>query len=365
MNQYRTFVLEGRMVAEQPLATCSKDLLDREGAKNKPVPVPSTQTALGKRLFFPATGIRGGLRRAARDVVRDHVIEATGNTKPFDLDTHYMLTLGGIKGSGEEDRTSISMIHEVRDKNPLLNLFGAGDAGSIGFLAGRLSVGNALCEDASEPVIFSGARSDDLYRDKDQVAYLSEADLLQLTDRAQATRQRSQIKNKISSLRRHYYKSSRDGASETELAAITTDVDALEQQLVDMKSDDISDNSVGMPLAGWQAIPQGARMSHRMILKRSRDVDLGMLLASLERFSLHPLLGAHYAQGNGLVSCEWDVFEITLKGKASIGRVSFEPFSGLTITDSEDAGSVLSGALSRFHDFMAGDEWDFSIPGRG
>ena len=96
-NTCRTFVVEGQITAEAPLATCSKDLKDREGRDNTPMPVPTTQTEKGLRLMFPATGIRGALRRRARDVLRATAIAVTGNEKPFSLDQHYFLTLGGSR----------------------------------------------------------------------------------------------------------------------------------------------------------------------------------------------------------------------------------------------------------------------------
>ncbi|MFG6179640.1 hypothetical protein ACGTN6_20620, partial [Halomonas sp. THAF12] len=263
MSQRSNYVFEGRITAEQPLATCSKDLLDREGGKNKPVPVPHTQTAQGPRLMFPATGLRGTLRRRVRDVVRQRVIEITGKDKPFDLDTHYMLTLGGIKGSGEEDKTSVLRIQEVRDSNPLLNLFGAGDAGTVGFMSGRLSVGNAICDEASEPAIFSGARADDLYRDPDQLAFMGDADLMNLADRSKGNRARSQLKAQRSQLTRDYYTAKAEQASNNRLDAIQSQMAEVDAEMDRIKAETGSDNSVSMPLAGWQAIPVGARMSHR------------------------------------------------------------------------------------------------------
>ncbi|CAM3864699.1 hypothetical protein VRRI112168_03770 [Vreelandella rituensis] len=352
------YVLEGKITAEQPLATCSKDLFDREGKKNQPTPVPHTQTALGKRLMFPSTGIRGTLRRRVRDVVRDRVIELTGNPQPFDLDTHFLLALGGIKGAGEEDKTSVMRIHEVRQKNPLLNLFGAGDAGTIGFLEGRLGMGNAICDDAMEPVIFSGARSDDVYRDPDQARFLSDADLLQLSERSMGNRELSRLKADLRKRNSDIYGALSRNADDAEVQAIREDVANIEAQMNEVREESGSKNSVGMPLAGWQAIPQGAVMSHRMIVRRASDVDMGLLLAGLDAWSLEPIIGAHVANGNGLVSAQWDLFEVTRKGKVLVGTVRCEPFSNAVLT----GDGRLEGFVAAFDTFMADMNWDFNVP---
>lgn len=351
------FVLEGNLVAEQPLATCSKDLLDREGKKNQPVPVPHTQTAQGKRLMFPASGIRGTLRRRVRDVIRDRVIELTGDPQPFSLETHYMLTLGGIKGSGEEDKTAIQRIHETRISNPLLNLFGAGDAGTLGFMAGRLGVGNAICKDAMEPVIFSGARTDDVYRDADQATFLSDADLLQLTEQSAGNRQLSRLKAEARKLESQIYRMRSQDAADSEIQAVRDQITSLEKEMDDIRESSGSKNSIGMPLAGWQAIPQGAQMDHRMLVRRVTDVDMGLLLAGLDAFSLDPIIGAHVANGNGMVSAEWEVFEVTRKGKVSLGTVSCDPFNNAVLV-----GERLQAMVAAFDAFMEKREWDFSVP---
>lgn len=354
---HATYVFEGHIVAEQPLATCSKDLLDRKGRKNQPVPVPSTQTEKGERLMFPATGLRGGIRRACRDVVRRHVMEKQDTDTPFDLDTHFFLTLGGIKGAGEEDKGSISRIADLREKNPLINLFGAGDAGTVGFVAGRTSIGNAICQDPLEPVIFSGARSDDIYRDPSQADFLSDADLVMLTEISSGNRELSRMKGESAKLRRAYAEAKSNGEDDKAQQA-GRELDALAEKIEQTRADSGSKNSVGMPLAGWQAIPQGAVMDHRMVIRRATQVDIGLFLASLSAFSLEPFVGGHYASGNGLVSAEWDVYEVSLtKGKQLVGKVKLAPFD---LADIE--GETLTQAHDAFTAFMASGDWDFSVP---
>lgn len=357
MNTHKSFIFSGVLRAEQPLATCSKDLLDREGVKNKPVPVPSAQTAKGKRLMFPATGLRGKLRRAARDVVRAHVTQITGQEKPFSLDEHYLLTLGGIKGSGEQVRTSVAHEAEWRQKNPLISMFGAGDAGDLGFVQGHISVGNAICKSAFEPTIFAGARTDDLYRDKAQIAFLTDEDVASLVRQAVGGKDRSTLGAEIKALEASM-KAARKAGNTEEVEAIQAKIaQAKEQQQAVKDATGTSDVSIGMPLAGFQAIPQGEEMEHSMFLMRSNEVELGLLLKALEQMAMNPFVGAHYATGCGMVSGSWEVFAAALDGKKSLGTVSFQPFGGLEVT-----GSALTDAVAAFEGFIQSKAWDFGIP---
>lgn len=352
----KTFVFVGGLTSVQPLATCSKDLKDREGASDKPTPVPHTATAAGDRLYFPATGIRGKLRRCARNVIRQHLIETTGNKTPFTLDDHYFLTLGGIKGKGATEKSSVAHEAQWREKNPLLSVFGAGDAGFLGFVHGHLSVGNAVCQEPVRPALFNGARTDEFYRDSSQAQFLSEEDVASLVLRAQGNRDSSSVRGELKKAEMALRKSRR-GADENQTASWQEKVDALTAEIADIKSNSgASDVSVGMPLAGYSAIPEGQFLEQRMHLLRSNDIELGLVLASLNAFALEPILGAHAASGCGLVSGRWAVYEVTNKGRELIGNVSFEPFDTLEIE-----GAALSVAVDAFHNALKGDV-DFSVP---
>lgn len=362
------YVIEGLITAQQPLATCSAALKESEErlrgkASNPPTPVPYINTPQGRRLMFPATGIRGKLRRALRDVLRNNLIARTGNDKPLSLDEHYFLTLGGVKGDESVDRASVSHEQQWRDSNVLLSLFGAGAAGVLGMVHGRLAVGNAICEAESQPIVFSGARSDDLYRDKSQVEFLSDADVQALIAQAEGNRDASLIKQEIKALDKA--RKAARAAQDAELVEkLSAQIDALEHSATAVKADAGVKNSVGMPLAGWEAIPAGAVMQHRFILNNANHVELGGLLAALDQFSTMPVLGAHFAAGCGLVSGEWEVFKVTPGvGKTSLGVLVLEPFAGLLDTQAPK-GSELFTARAAFQEYLASEQFSLAIPSK-
>jgi hypothetical protein len=357
----KTHLLIGRLFSEQPLATCSKDLKDsyeaRHGA-NRPIPVPVMATARGSRLYFPATGIRASLRRSCRDVIRSHVIASTGDKTPFSLDEHYLLTLGGIKSSGEGDRASIAEEARWRGLNPLLSLFGAGAAGFLGFVEGHLHVGNAITEEPCDPVSFSGARTDDLYRDKTQIRYLSDDDISALIARSRGNKSRSNLNGELNTAKKAL-RSAKSKGSESEIAAAEAVIAQLEAQIkLALAESGAGDVSVGMPLAGYQAIPQGVKLDHTLRIVRGNDVELGCLLASLNAFAALPVLGAHKATGCGLVSGRWEVFEVTAEaGKQSLGEAILTPFEPLELST-----TVLNDKMAVFRAFLDSGKWDFGIP---
>lgn len=355
------YVLEGEIKAEQPLATCSAALKEAEGGKGKPIPVPHMQTPEGNRLYFPATGIRGKLRRALRDVLRENEIKRTGNDKPLSLGQHYLLTLGGIKGSEETDKASVDQESQWRERNVLLSLFGAGDAGYMGMVHGRLAVGNAICESVSVPHVFSGVRSDDLYRDRSQIEFLSQTDISALVAQSQGNRDASGFKKEITVLEKAR-KAARAAKEADRVDELSVKIEQLETEMKNVKAETGAKMSVGMPLDGWQAIPAGAVMRHRFMLNNAKPTELGALLAALDHFSALPTLGAHLAAGCGLVSARWELFKVVPgEGKTSLGVLVLEPFAG-AVTIEAPADSEVFAARKAFQDYLAGDQFNLSIP---
>lgn len=360
-----TYILIGHLTANQPLATCSKDLKDeaeRRFGKNYPTPVPSVPGKLGQHLMFPSTGIRGKFRRSLRDVFREKLIELTGNPKPFTLDQHYMLTLGGVKDDSDSDKATIAMEAEYREKNPLISMFGAGAAGNLGFVTGRLQVSNAICVEAAEPIRFTGARTDDLYRDTDQINYLTDDDVQSLIQRAEGNRDASKIRGEIRQAETKVKALKKKGSAE-ELVVANGILEALKAKLDKVLDDSgASSVSVGMPLSGWQAIAAGSVMDHQMTLTQGTQVELGALMAMLEQFSLNPILGAHYANGCGEVKGSWDVYRAARGGKQLLGSISFEPYEGVVSIEAAP-GSELYQAKEAFESMLSEGRFDMSIPG--
>lgn len=351
-------LFEGRIVSEQPLATCSKDLADSRRSSSDPIPVPSMMTGKGNRLYFPATGLRGGWRRALHHLMREHLIAITGNPTPLNINDHYVSTIGGVKGSGEANKASVMHLAKARESNPLLSLFGAGDAGALGFVRGKINIGNAIVADdyANIPAVhFSGARSDEFFRSPEQTKYLSTDDLDKLLRQGLANRERSKLQGQIDAKKRQL-KSIKDRASD-EYVALDAEIKQLDAQAKSVvKEAEGSDNSVGMPLAGFLAIPPMVEMDHKIRIVQATSIELGAFLASLRQFSANPLVGAHHNTGCGEISGTWDVYSMGAGAREKLGSVSMG-FGHFIIE-----GDVLVAADAAFNQLMQSGNFSMATP---
>lgn len=88
--------------------------------------------------YLPANGIRGLLRRLATKKLVDAVKENDKIEELKDTDLHAMLSGSGVSKSG----LKFKEIEEIREKNPILSLFGTGI-----LISGKLKVADATPQD--------------------------------------------------------------------------------------------------------------------------------------------------------------------------------------------------------------------------
>jgi len=119
------------------------------------------------------------------------------------------------------------------------------------------------------------------------------------------------------------------------------------------KDSGAGDNAIGRPLAGYKAIPQGETLNHKFSLFQATEVELGLLLAGLNHFSLFPFVGAHYATGCGEIAGSWTAYEITQKGKIEIGTIEIGDYEPIKLS------GKLPEILSLFENFMDTKSYDF------
>lgn len=350
---FRNFIFEGHITAESPLACCPKNWADlSKKPKGLPLPIPKIMYRGDyRRLCFPASSLRGTLRRHTRDIVREYMIDLTGQDKPFTLTDHYWLTLGGIKQSGKEDKASVLDMEQTRAQNPLISLFGAGDP----FIAGHLSIGYAVAIESISPVVLAGVRTDDLKRSPDQLRFLKTGEVDQMIEQAQGNARRAQLQKDIDALKIEIKK-----ADKADKVALKESLAVMEGDLKAQK-EETGDVSIGMPLAGWEAIPEGTQLHHRMALHNrlgtTAMLELGLLLSALSRFGLDPYVGAHRAHGCGLISAHWAVKEITPKGKTEIGTVCMNSFDELDLSD--DPHGIFASAVDAWETAKASRSLEF------
>ena len=340
-----TLVFRGELQAESPIAINPPDIRKKRGSDQpQTLPVMSVFLDHGyvETVYIPASSIRGALRRCALQVVRDALIAASGERTPLDLETHYFLSIGGVKGREKEDKLNLTKQMERRRRNPLISLFGAGDPWVQGRLCTHSAIPKTPLTLAATPVI-NGVRSDDFMRSPDRLTFMAPDQVARWLLMREQTSEVAAVKTRSRQLRRAIAQANRNGdASQAQDLA-----EELKQAEGTIHS---SANPVNLPLAGYHAIPKGARMDHSFMLINADLVEIGLFLASLKRFAALPLLGGHRNHGCGLISASWTLFLRHADGIEQQGELRLAPYSELTL---DGAGELLRAAEQAWLDRAA------------
>lgn len=292
--------------------------------------------------YFPASSIRGAIRRACRDVLFDVMADTR-----WGLELHRLLTIGGVSASGPEGDINIGAIQAFRERNPLISLFGATSGPNHPWIEGFLSIGHAIPAVPFLPPIVTGVRTDPIRRNPEEIVMLDEQSAAALDDIFNAGRMVSKLKRELEQLNAQLKmaKKANDSAKTTELM---DQIANLTEKLNDAAAKSGTSVSIQLPLSGYEVIPPSLPLNQRIVGRSLSLVELGLFVAGLRRFAKDPLLGAHQAHGCGLVRCQWDVVlgEIT-------GKVLLEPFVDMVI-EGEGLSDLLIKAEDHFKRSMSG-----------
>ncbi len=334
----------GTFTAVSPLAVA---VMDADTNEDGAVLLPRVGGKKGQ-VYYPATGFLGTLRRALRNEIRDAVITATGNEKPWDVETFFLLTVGGLGfDPGNDVRLDMA---DRRRLNPLESLFG-----SVRMRA-HLGAGNLYMtsEIKDDLPIQGGVRTNDFARDPEELAYLNDEDVERLRHRLQYSSEKTETntnvksgKGKMSALKKKLEKAVADGneAQEKEILAIMDEelkhLEIAKAGQAELKKQGL--NAIQMPWKGYEYFPVGTQFSHRFSVFSMTPTELGFLLAAFRRFAALPRLGGHWHHDCGWVSAEW-----TLRTQdGNLGKITVSFDDGFKVT-----GEALESALKIFDDMV-------------
>lgn len=334
--QKATYVFNGSAVAHSPLTSCGPSLSQKSGKGARLI--PTFFNASGEYMYMPGGGFRSKLRMAATALTREAIIAR--EMRKLSLLDAQLLRVGGVKQKGTEAIMDTVEYLEMVRKNPLLGVFGAGTP----WVAGKVMVGHLICQEFNqagrfEPMLIDGVRTDTIQRDPEMVQFLDDKAMTLYAQSIAKVKAYAKTKNEIRAL-------IAKGAAEkdpVQKKKYYSDAKELEAKTKDDKT--VSEKQ---PLAGYMAIPPRAVMDSKIRLLNASEVELGCLLACMQRFALEPLLGAHMAHGAGEVGINWT---IKIAGQGVIGTVEIVPFEGLTIVDATPQ-KPLANALGAFEKYM-------------
>lgn len=269
---------------------------------------------MGGKLYIQASSIRGKLRRLARDVI----YEETGCVK-LPLADFYFLTLGGIKSGkteGEkdsEDKLAVNKVMAVREKNPLVSLFGAMAPQTI---PGRLMVSHAIAMNDIPTDIVKHVRTNDLVRTPEMVGILNDSALSDYLAMKGEADVRSKVSADIKVKQAHLRKLDKGSDAYATLSAEINDLKEGKKGMTQVQ--------VGLPNLEYEVIPQGAKLSSRFTLSGATEREAILFLKAMDRFAQNPQLGGKANHGLGVVAGEWDVrFRSAGKPMETAGRLTF------------------------------------------
>ena len=331
-----TWLFTGTITTREPLACSPPGHLGRD--KCALVPRMTVPTAAGPldTVFLPGSTIRGRYRHASADVCLER-------ERPVSLARYFALKIGGIKGTAQERRVGLLERDAFLQAEPLLSLFGAGASG-IGWIHGRLDVGAALPAEPAEPVVMTGTRGDTT-RDPILFEVLTEEERERVVRGLEANGERSRAAARGRELKRQLARAERAGEDATSPRRALEMVRVLEEQAASAQSEHLgSDVSLLLPLPGYEAIPPGTVLNHRMFFRHVSEGEMHLFMAGLVRFAEDPRFGAHRAHGCGRVRVDYQVKRLDGVHARNVGAVTIDPdrWGG------DESSLVLSGAPARW-----------------
>ena len=317
-----TYLFTGTITTRQPLAYSPPDHQERNTHKSL-LPRMSVPTAAGpmETVFVSGSTIRGKFRHACADVYLERERQ---QNRPVDYERYLELKVGGVKGSADEERVGLRKRRAFLDDNPFLDLFGAGSS-RIGWIHSRLDVGAAVPSDPVEPVTLKGTRKDatldPILRD-----VLNEDEIDKVLEGAQANRVRSRKAAEVRTLKQEIRKAKGAQQDTADLETQLQEAEEAEKETKETQKKILgTDVSLLLPLPGYEAIPTGIILKHRMFLKHVSLEQTHMFMAGVARFAEDPRFGAHRAHGCGLVCVEYQVKRLRDGAAETVGTVSIDP----------------------------------------
>ena len=340
MNDY---IFAGSVVTRSPLAVSPPGHLDRH--KRSLLPRMTVLTAAGpiETVIVPGSTIRGRYRHACAEVCLE-------GEKPVSFSRYLALTVGGVRGTKKVPRVGLQERQTFVEGEPMLALFGAGDS-AIGWIPSRLDVGMAVPSEPTEAMVLTGRRGD-ATEDPLLLEVLAEEERATVAAGAAANHDRSQAAVRVREAERRIERAAKAGEDTTELdrelAAARRCVEAAAKAQAQNLGSDVS---VLLPLPGYEAIPAGTVLSHRMFACGVTEEQMRLLVAGLARFAADPWFGGRRAHGCGRVFVEYDVRRIDAGKPTHVGTIRIDPDRW----DDGESSLVLTGEPAKWDEEGLGE----------
>lgn len=345
-------VMKGTVTAETDISVSPPDHSEKDGRRAPFLALPEKSVWRGghivKTVYIPGSSIRGALRNgAARAVAADRA----GRQRRMTPEDFLLVAKGGIKDRREAGRDERVVDYEAADKlrrdEPIVSLFGA----MAMKIAGRWQVGDAV---PVEPVTPDrkgrGVRSHPFQRQPELAGYMSENAynefLEQDKKRVEANVKEGEAESLEGKIRVERGRSEPDYDQIGEWEAKSKE---LKENIEELRKDAGGTVNIQQILGGWQAIPEGTEMNHRMRLRGVTEDELAWAFFALGRLAREGRLGAHESRGEGYFRAAYKLRLARDGGDfEEAGRLRIEDF-GLHL---DGGNETLEAALARSADVL-------------
>lgn len=344
-----TLLLDGTLTAVTPIAIIlpgSEDGRTPPGAPRKRL---MRDGLMVETAYVPPSSLRGRLRHLlTAELMR---MQNVADGRRFTPEDYIDTALGGVKdrksAGDDERRIDLKAIREIRERNPVVSLFGS----MVEQISGRLMVGDMTPVEPVPPAPTGrSVRANPFARNQAVIELLDPSRFdafVQLNDdRLSANR----AEDKAQALKRRIGGLKRAGAEAAEIAKMETERTELEQQATAGFAKAGGAVNIQQLLPGYDVIPEGTVMSNRVRLIEGTELEMALTLLALDLLARRPMIGGHTSHGCGEIAGVWTARIRDADGLEQAGVLRIEPFVGLQL---EGASPQLEASYDRATKFAS------------
>jgi CRISPR type IV-associated protein Csf2 len=325
-----TLLLDGTFTAVSPIAIILPGSEDKRTPAGAPRKRMFRDGLAVETIYIPPSSLRGRLRHLlTTEVMR---LQNAADGRIFTPDDYIDTALGGVKDrktDGEDERKlDLKAIRELRERNPILSLFGS----MVSHISGRLMVGDMT---PLEPIAPANAgrsvRANPFVRNPTVIGLLDPACFDEFERLNNLRTAANRAEDEADRLKPQLSRLKRSGGAVAEVQKMETSIAELTKQSEIGFKEAGGAVNIQQLLDGYDVVPEGTVMTNRIRLIEGTDVEMTMLLMALDLLAKRPLIGGHTAHGCGEIAGSWRARIPDNDGLHDAGTLRLEPFAGLTL----------------------------------
>ena len=300
--------MTGTMTAESDISVSPPDHSEKRG-RSTVMTLPRKSVwrrgNLVTTVYLPGSSLRGALRNTASRAVA--AARATG-TSPMTPDAFLLLAKGGIKDrkeAGTDERVvNYEAMENLRREQPIVSLFGA----MAEKIAGRWQIGDAVPREPLQSPNHKGrgVRSHPFQRQPELAAFMDEKEYESFLEKDAKRVAANVAEDKAESLDRKIRTEQKLQEPDNERIEKWKDEQkGLKEKVEALRKEAGGVVNIQQLLGGWEAIPAGTEMDHRMRLRGANETELAWAFFALHRLAREGRIGAHESAGEGYFRAEY------------------------------------------------------------